>query len=129
MSCWSQIHCGSTTISLTNLSTSIKTLWPAQTATSSKDGQTGAYSIGIAVLVRLNHRYRKRKIDCSRFVMCPLLAPGFQGFFFSFLLRPLTVLLKQTRQGVRSIKHLYYLDVYGLNCAIDNNKTFLTLVL
>jgi hypothetical protein len=30
------------------------------------------------------HRYRKTKIDCLRFVMCQLLVPGFQGFFFSF---------------------------------------------
>jgi hypothetical protein len=28
------------------------------------------------------HRYRKSKIDCLRFVTCPLLAPVFQGFFF-----------------------------------------------
>jgi hypothetical protein len=28
------------------------------------------------------HRYRKSKIDCLRFVMCLLLAPVFQGFFF-----------------------------------------------
>ncbi len=26
-------------------------------------------------------QYRKTKIDCLRFVMCPLLAPVFQGFF------------------------------------------------
>jgi hypothetical protein len=25
---------------------------------------------------------KRQKIDCLRFVMCPLLAPGFQGFFF-----------------------------------------------
>jgi len=31
-----------------------------------------------------NHRYQKSKIDCLRFVMCPLLAPVFQGFFFFF---------------------------------------------
>ncbi len=40
-------------------------------------------------------------IDCLSFVMCLLLAPVFQGFF---LLWPLTVLIKQTRQAVRSIK-------------------------
>ncbi len=32
----------------------------------------------------LEHRYRKSKIDCSRFVMCPLLALVFQGFFSLF---------------------------------------------
>ena len=30
----------------------------------------------------LKHRFRKSKIDCLRFVMCPLLEPVFQGFFF-----------------------------------------------
>jgi len=45
------------------------------------------------------------KIDCLRFVMCPLLAPVLIGFFsFLFLLRPLTVLTKQTRQTVRAVK-------------------------
>ncbi len=29
------------------------------------------------------HRYPKRKIDCLRFVMCPLPVPVFQGFFFA----------------------------------------------
>jgi hypothetical protein len=29
-----------------------------------------------------NHRYRMSKIDCLRFVMCPVLAPAFQGLFF-----------------------------------------------
>jgi len=36
-------------------------------------------------------------------------------FFFSFLfmlLRPLTVLMKQTRQAVRAIKQSIFLDVY-----------------
>jgi hypothetical protein len=34
--------------------------------------------------------------------MCPLLVPGFQGFFF--VMRPLTELMKQTRQAGRAIK-------------------------
>jgi hypothetical protein len=42
------------------------------------------------------------KIDCLRFAMCPLLAPVLIGFFF--LLQPLTVLMKQTRQAVRAVK-------------------------
>jgi hypothetical protein len=29
------------------------------------------------------HRYPKSKIDCLRFVVGPLLAPVFQGFFFA----------------------------------------------
>jgi hypothetical protein len=55
----------------------------------------------------------RQKIDCLRFVMCPLLALGFQGFFFSFLIRLLTALMKQTRQVGRAIKKSIYLDVYG----------------
>ncbi len=44
------------------------------------------------------------KIDCLRFVMCPLVAPGFEGFYFLFLMQPLTVLRKQTRHAGRAIK-------------------------
>jgi hypothetical protein len=53
--------------------------------------------------------------------MCLLLAPvlprlTFFFFFFSFLLRQLTVLMKQTRQAVRAIKQsILHLDVYGLD--------------
>ena len=38
------------------------------------------------------------------------------SFFFSFLIllqRPLTVLMKQTRQEVRAVKRSVFLDVYG----------------
>ncbi len=31
-----------------------------------------------------NHRYRKAKIDCLSFVMCPLLAQPIIAFFSSF---------------------------------------------
>jgi hypothetical protein len=48
----------------------------------------------------------KISIDCLRFVMCLIL-------FVFFLLQSLTVLMKQTRQPVRAIKHSIYLDVYG----------------
>ncbi len=41
--------------------------------------------------------------------MCPLLAPVFQGFVF--LLRPLTVLMKQTRQVVCAIKQYILLNM------------------
>jgi hypothetical protein len=34
--------------------------------------------------------------------------------FFSFLLQPLTVLMKQTRQVICAINSLYYFDVYGI---------------
>jgi hypothetical protein len=41
------------------------------------------------------------------------------AFFSSFfLLRPLTVLMKKTRQPVRAIKQSIYLDVYGYNIHI-----------
>jgi hypothetical protein len=30
-----------------------------------------------------SHRYQKSKIDSLRFIMCPLQAPIFQGFFFA----------------------------------------------
>jgi hypothetical protein len=36
--------------------------------------------------------------------------------FFLFLLWPLTVLMKQTRQAVCAIKQSIYLDVYGGHC-------------
>jgi hypothetical protein len=42
------------------------------------------------------------------------------SFFFSFLfllLRPLTVLMKQTRQAVRAVKQSIFLDVYGCHTA------------
>ncbi len=44
------------------------------------------------------------KIDCLRFVMCPQLVPVLKGFFSFFPLRPLTVLMKQTRQVVHKVK-------------------------
>jgi hypothetical protein len=35
--------------------------------------------------------------------------------FFFFLLRPFTVLMKQTRQAVHAVKQSIFLDVYGMN--------------
>ncbi len=35
-------------------------------------------------ILGLLHRYRKKKIDCLRFAMWPLLGPGFQGLFVLF---------------------------------------------
>jgi hypothetical protein len=56
------------------------------------------------------HRYRKAKIDCLSFVMCPLQAQLILAFFFLFffLLRPFTVQFQQTRQAVRAIKQSIY---------------------
>ncbi len=48
--------------------------------------------------------------------MCPLLAQLVIGFFsFFFLLRLLTVLMKQTRQSVHAIKQSIFLDIYAFN--------------
>jgi hypothetical protein len=44
--------------------------------------------------------------------MCPLLAHLITGFFSFLLLRPFTVLMKQTRQAVHDIKQSIFLDVY-----------------
>jgi len=55
----------------------------------------------------LDHRYRMTKIDCLRFVMCPLLAQVFQGRLF--LMQPLTVLMRQTRQAVHVIHQSIFL--------------------
>jgi hypothetical protein len=52
------------------------------------------------------------KIDCLRFVVCPLLAQLIQASFLLFLLRQFTVLMKQTRQAVLAIKQSIFLDVY-----------------
>jgi hypothetical protein len=64
--------------------------------------------------------------------MCQLLAPGFQGFFFLFFMRLLTVQMKQTRQAERAIKQsilfrclwLYYIMVLlecQCTCALHLN--------
>jgi len=65
---------------------------------------------------------KDKKTDCLRFVMCPLLEPGFQDFFF--FTRPSKVLMKQTRQPVHTIKQCIYLDVYALNLHLAIKKFF-----
>jgi len=50
-----------------------------------------------------HHRYWKSKIDCLRFVMCPLLVPSFKASF-SFFAVAINRLMKQTRQAVRAFK-------------------------
>ena len=42
--------------------------------------------------------------------------------FFLFLLRPFTVLMKQTRQAVRAVKQSIFLDVYGFGLVCFANK-------
>ncbi len=41
--------------------------------------------------------------------MCPLLSPHFKAFFLLFLLQPLTVLMRQTRQEARAINQSIFL--------------------
>jgi hypothetical protein len=59
----------------------------------------------IPTYLKCEHRYLKN-IDCSSFVMCLLLAPHLPRHFWLlfFLVRPLTVLMKKTRQAVCTIK-------------------------
>ena len=54
------------------------------------------------IFLKCMHRYLKN-IDCSSFVMCPLLAPHLQRHFWLFWLQPITVLMRQTRQAVCAI--------------------------
>jgi len=61
-----------------------------------------------------NHRYPKN-IDCLSFVMCLLLAPHLPRAFFAFLLRPLTVLMKQKGSQYMPLISLSFLDVCGPN--------------
>ncbi len=69
-------------------------------------------------LAYCSHRYRKAKIDCLSFVMCPLLAQPIIAFFSFFLLWPFTVLMKQTRQAVHAIKQSIILSCLWLHCII-----------
>jgi len=63
----------------------------------------GVYWQGVDIVV-LNHRHLSN-IDCSSFVMCPLLAQlKDRLLFFLFLLRPFTVQMMQTRQAVCTVK-------------------------
>jgi hypothetical protein len=71
-------------------------------------GLTDSHSIIVLLLLLFSykHRYRKKKIDCLRFVMCPLLAlPNPRLFYCSHL--------RQTRQAVHAIKQSIALDVYA----------------
>ncbi len=61
------------------------------------------------------HRYLKN-IGCFSFVMCPLLVPHLpRAFSSSFLLRSLTVLIRQTRQVVRAINQSIFLRCLWIN--------------
>ncbi len=58
------------------------------------------------------HRYKK-SLNRLLKVYVPTTSAVLIAFFSSFLLPPLTVLMKQTRQPVRAVKQSMYLDVYG----------------
>jgi hypothetical protein len=62
----------------------------------------------------LPHRYRKSLNRLLKVCYVSATSAVLKAFFSSFLLRPLTVLIKQTMQPVRAIKQSIYLDVYGL---------------
>ncbi len=66
-------------------------------------------AVATAKIMVLHIDIERQKIVCVRFVMCLLLVPGFQSFFF---MQPKTVLMKQTRQAVYAIKQSIYLDAY-----------------
>jgi hypothetical protein len=57
------------------------------------------------------HRYRKSLNRLRKVCYVPATSTVLIAFFF--LLQPLTVLMKQTRQPVCAIKQSIYLDVYG----------------
>ncbi len=63
------------------------------------------------VVEHLKHRYL-RKVDCSSFVLCPLQALDLSRVF---LQQSLTVLTRQTRQGVcANNQPIFKCDVYAL---------------
>ncbi len=65
--------------------------------------------------VSLEHRYGRSPNRLLKVCYVPASSAVLIAFFSSqLLLRPLTVLMKQTRQPVHTIKQSIYLDVYGL---------------
>ncbi len=57
----------------------------------------------------------KENLDCSSFVVCLLLVPHFFPFFF-FLLWPLTILMRQTRQALHAINQSIFLRCLWCGC-------------
>jgi hypothetical protein len=62
-----------------------------------------------------NHRYQKSLSRLLKVCYVPATSAILVAYFSSFLLRPLTVLMKQTRQPVCTVKQSIYLDVYEEN--------------
>ncbi len=63
----------------------------------------------------LNHRYQKSLNILLKVCYVPATSAVKITLFSSFLLRPLTVLIKQRRQPVCAVKQSINLDVYDLN--------------
>ena len=80
------------------------------------------YSYWVKHVLICNHRYQKAKIDCLSFVMCLLLTQPIIAFFSSFLVRPFTLLMKQTRQAVRAVKQSIILRcLWCWQCILNTN--------
>ncbi len=60
----------------------------------------------------------KEKIDCLRFVMCPLLAPHFQPFFLFCLAVAINSTNETTRQAVHAINQYIFLRCLWLTYLI-----------
>jgi hypothetical protein len=71
-----------------------------------------------------DHRYRKSLFRLLKVCYVPTTSAVLIAFFSSFLMRQLTVLMKQTRQLVHAVKQSIYLDDYdwGSN-TFDETKT------
>jgi hypothetical protein len=77
------------------------------------------------LFVRWNHRYQKSLDRLLKVRYEPTTSTVLIAFFSSFLLQPLTVLMKQTRRLVHTIKQSIYIDIYGWNIPISNNLAYL----
>ncbi len=77
-----------------------------------------------------DHRYLKSLNWLLKVCYVPATIAVLIAFFSSFMLRPLTVQMKQTRQLVRAVKKSIYLDVYGCDtqhfwrCSADYTFTW-----
>ncbi len=68
----------------------------------------------------------RRKNRLLKFCYVPATSAAHKRLlFFFYLLRPFTVLMKQTRQAVRAVKQSIFLDFYGY-FQKTNNRSFLS---
>jgi hypothetical protein len=67
----------------------------------------------LVCLISTVHRYRKSLNRLLKACYVPATSAVLMPSFLLFLLRPLTALMKQTRQPVCDIRQPFYLDVYG----------------